>query len=899
MKQKKSPGGTLASSPAWSGKTAEETLALLGSQFTGLTPEESAKRLGESGPNKLPEEKTEGLARIFFEQFQSPLIYVLLVADAAVFYLREFTDGFIILFILLFNAVLGTVQEGRAQNTLAALKKFVETRAEVRRGGKELNIPDAEVVPGDIILLQEGEKIPADARLLEVRNLKTQEAALTGESEPVRKTADPLPGQNLPTAEQRNMVWKGTTVAVGAGTAVVTATGMETAIGKISQAITAIDTEIPLAKNLRQLARTVVMIVAVLTAAIFLTGAAEGKNPKEMFSTAIAISVAAVPEGLPLVLTVTLAAGVWRMAKRRVLVKKLQAVEALGQAQVIAVDKTGTITKNELVIERVIAGGEEIAVAGVGYDPAPLIENPSETARLAATVAALCSNARISWNETEQNWRLVGDPTEGAMEVFARKVGSPKRELMKDFQLVNDWPFDYRKKFHLAIYEKESVPFLAITGAPENILNLSGTYLAKEGKISPLDQETKDKLTARFLTLSADGLRVIGFGFAKPAPAGADPDHLPPLTFGGFLAMRDALRPGIREQVMKAKESGIRVIMITGDHAVTAKAIARQAGISEDGDGILTGDEIDTMSKEELAARLPETSVFARVTPEHKMRIIGDYRARGEIIAMTGDGVNDAPSLVAADLGIAMGKIGTEVAKEASDLVLLDDNFGDILGAVEEGRNLRQGIRRTITYLFSSNLGEILLIVLALIADLPLPLLAAQLIWMNVVTDTFFDISLSLEPRDVSLMRKGARIPKKLFDRSIGRRLSLVAPIIALGSFFIYQSALPDETRARTLALTALIVFQWLNALNCRSESRSVFRLNPFSNRYLAATLLWVIVLHSFAVYTPFMNKVLRIEPLAFRDWALIFGTALFVLVAEEIRKWFFRRREKLSPAFH
>src|SRR3989344_1002468 len=500
----------------WYSKSASEVIQDLGSNLSGLTHEETKKRLEKFGPNKLPEQKGKSLVRIFFEQFQSPLIYVLLVADVIVFALQETTDGLIILFILLFNAVLGTIQEGRAQNTLAALTKLLETLAEVLRDGKELNIPDYEVVPGDIILLQEGERVPADARLIEARNLKTEEAALTGESEPVRKTSETITGEKLATAEQKNMIFKGTTVAVVAGKAIAVATGFKTVIGAISEKISAIDAEIPLAKNLRELARSVVIIVAVLIAAIFVTGILEGKNVKEMFVSAVAISVAAVPEGLPLVLTVTLAAGVWRMAKRRVLVKKLQAVESLGQAREIAVDKTGTITKNELTIRKVIIGKYEFNIEGVGYEPKPVIENPSADIKLAATIAAFCSNAHIAFSEDQSSYRLTGDPTEGALLAFAWKAGFPKDKLLQEYQLLNDWPFDYQKKFHLALYEKGNKTLVAITGAPEVIINLAENYL-DNGAAKPLNDELKNFFMEKFLKLSGDGLRVIAFAFAENA----------------------------------------------------------------------------------------------------------------------------------------------------------------------------------------------------------------------------------------------------------------------------------------------------------------------------------------------------------------------------------------------
>ena len=752
----------------WHSKKGEEVVAAFRSSPYGLASREAAERLARSGPNKIPEQKTKGWAAIFFKQFRSPLIYVLVVADAIVFSIGEYRDGVIILFVLFFNAILGAIQEGKAENILAALARFTETRAAVLRDGKEMNIPASEIVPGDIILLYEGEKVPADARLLSARNLKIDEAILTGESHPTHKSVDPLPPGRHLHGELINMVFKGTNIAFGTGNAVVVATGKDTAIGAISERVREIDTEIPLTKNLRELARTVAVIVVSVTALVFLLGAAQGHPLADLFTAAVAIAVAAVPEGLPLVLTITLAMGVWRLGKKRVLVRQLQAVEALGHAQDIAVDKTGTITKNELVVRKVIAGGKEFTIDGVGYDPAPRHENPPHELRLAGLVATFCSDAHfVPQEDGETTRRLIGDPTEGALAVFAEKVGMDKTTVGERYTPVNDWPFDYEKKFHLALYRKGQSYFLAITGAPEIILGLSKRQLTGGAASTPLSDETRGALERRMTELSGGGLRVIGFAFQPAAPETADPDHLPPLIFGGFYAMQDALRHGIQQEVARAQASGIRVIMITGDHAVTAKAIAAEAGIYREGDGVLTGDDIDTLTPEEFSRRLRNASVCARVTPEHKLKIIQDYRQRGDIIAMTGDGVNDAPSLAAADLGIAMGKTGTEVAKSASDLVLMEDNFGDIITAIEEGRNMRAGMRRAITYLFSSNIGEILLIVTALSLGYPLPLLATQLIWMNVVTDTFFDISLALEPKDGSLMKRTAGKPKKLFDRLI------------------------------------------------------------------------------------------------------------------------------------
>ena len=613
-----------------------------------------------------------------------------------------------------------------------------------------------------------------------------------------------------------------------------------------------------------------------------------------MFVAAVAIAVAAVPEGLPLVLTVILAFGVSRMAKRRVLVKKLQAVEALGQVQDIAVDKTGTITKNELVLASIVIGSKRYDIPGVGYDRTPRIDAPDNDLVRAARIALLCSNARLSLND-DGTVRVVGDPTEAALTVFGEKTGLTKKAVQNEYQSVADWPFDYTKKIHLAMGKEREASFLAATGAPETLLESARERL-ENGKILPITPESRQNIETQFLRLSEQGFRVIGFAFRDNAPEASSPDALPPLVFGGLFAMQDGLRPGIREAVAQAKEAGIRTILVTGDHAATACTIARQAGIYADGDEVLTGADIDALTPEAFRARMKRVTVYARVTPEHKLRIIEAYRANGEIIAMTGDGVNDAPSLVAADLGIAMGNIGTEVTKEAADLVLLDDNFGDIVHAVEEGRSMRQGIRRTITYLFSSNLGEIVLIALALAFDAPLPLIAAQIIWMNLVTDTFFDISLAMEPNDRALMKE-ARIPKRLFDRAIARRLALIAPVIGAGAFFLFESAGADLERARTIALTSLVIFQWFNAWNCRSETKSVFALRFFGNRFLAATLVIVIGLHLLALYTDPLRGILALTPLSLGDWARIALVASAVLAVEECRKLFARRRMALAAS--
>ncbi|KKT84185.1 MAG: ATPase [Candidatus Giovannonibacteria bacterium GW2011_GWC2_44_9] len=881
----------------WHTKEVTEILDAFQSREHGLTKEEAAERLKEHGFNKLPEGKVDGFPIIFLRQFQSPLIYILLAASMVVFAMGETIDGSIILAVLFFNAVVGAIQEGKAQNTLRALKKFVETRATVLRERKELIISDSEVVPGDIIILQEGEKVPADARIITATNLKIDEAALTGESEPVHKIADTLERDSLPTAEQKNMIFKGTHILAGNGRAIVVATGALTVIGKISKEIAAVDTEIPLKTNIRYLSRLIIITVASISALLFIIGIVSGKSAKEMFTTVVSLSVSIIPEGLPIVMTLVLATGVWRMSKRNALVKKLQAVEALGQARVIAVDKTGTITKNEMVIQKVYlaggkagAGGKFFEIGGIGYEPKGEIRlngsaidsvNHPELL-LAGKIAAFCANARVLFSEEEKIWRIAGDPTEAAMLVFAEKLGFHKDDLERESPLVSEIPFDYKLKYHATIHKIENQKLLTVVGAPEKILELS-----------QISKEEKQELESVFLSMSREGLRIVALAETRNGPEMLTSEKIKSLTFVGFFGMKDALREEVAEAMQKAASAGIRVVMITGDHKVTARAIAKEAGLYQDGDTILTGQDIDVFSDNELSEKLAKTSVVARVTPEHKLRIIKAYKARGEIVAMTGDGVNDAPSLVAADLGVAMGRIGTEVAKEASDIVLLDDNFGSIVSAVEEGRSIYKTIKKVILYLFSTSLGEALTITGALLLGYPLPLLPAQIIWLNFVTDGFLDVALAMEPKEEGLLRGNFERPKKyLVDKLMVQRMFVMAIPMMIGTLFLFKGYFENDlAKAWTISLTTLAVFQWFNAWNCRHESKSIFQTNPFSNKFLVAATITIIFLQLLAVYNPVMQKLLKITPITVSDWLLIVPMAASIVLVEEIRKFFYRRR--------
>ncbi|HQQ37997.1 MAG TPA: HAD-IC family P-type ATPase [bacterium] len=883
----------------WHTKSSTAVIEELHSSERGLNSQEVTLRLKQYGLNKLPDAKVDGIFTIFLRQFQSPLIYILVAASIIVFAMGEVVDGSIILAILLFNAIVGTIQEGKAQNTLLALKKFVETKATVLRDGKEIIISDTELVPGDILILQEGERIPADSRVILSHNLKVDEAALTGESEPIHKTSErQAAGETV--GQYKNIVYKGTNIVAGNGRALVIATGSQTAIGAIASKIASVNTEIPLKGDIRYLSRFIIAIVAIISVVIFILGIAVGKPVKDMFTTIVSLSVSIIPEGLPIVVTLILAMGVWRMSKRNALVKKLQAVEALGQASIIAVDKTGTITKNELVIQKVYVAEKMFDVEGIGYEPKGKISldgriidaaNYPELL-LAGKIGTFCANARIMYGKEDKRWRVSGDPTEAAMLVFSQKLGFHKENIERESPLVGESPFDYRLKYHAVLHNIENKNFLTVVGAPEVILKLSETIWL-DGKRKELTPAERKNLESIFYQMSQEGLRVLAFAINPDAGKILKPEKIRGLSFVGFYGMRDATRPEAASAIKKAESAGVKVVMITGDHKITAQAIAKEIGIWHEGDEVLTGSEIDGMSDAELSERLKSISVFARVNPEHKMRIISAYRARGEVVAMTGDGVNDAPSLVAADLGVAMGNIGTEVAKEASDIVLLDDNLESIVSAIEEGRNIYKTIKKVILYLFSTGMGEVFAIIGSLILGYPLPILAAQIIWLNFVTDGFIDVSLAMEPKEHHLLDDKFEKPNKfLVDKLMAKRMVLMSLVMAFGSLILFKDYYEgDLTKARTMTLTVLAVFQWFNAWNCRSESKSIFRMNPFSNKYLVGATIIVIVLQLLVVYTPVMNTFLKTAPLNLSDWLLIVPIATSIVLIEEIRKFFYRRR--------
>ena len=885
-------------------KKAEAVIRELDSSERGLEKDEAKKRFNESGPNDLPKAKTEGWLMIFLRQFQSPLIFILLAAAAIVFLTGEKTDSLVILFILFFNAAVGAIQEGRAQNIFLALNKFVKTSASVIRDGQEYIISDREVVVGDILVLREGEKVPADARLISAESLETDEAALTGESKPKFKSAETVEDQEAAAADQHNMVFKGTNVVAGLGRAVVVGIGKNTIIGSISQKIMGIDEELPLKNSIRRLSLFIIISVGVLSFIMLALGIYWGHNLREIFYTIVSVSVSIIPEGLPIVITLVLARGVWRMGKRNILVKRMQAVEALGQMSILAVDKTGTVTKNELTVREIYVDGKLFRAEGIGYDPKGEIRSGGEIIDplnhpellFIGKVSALGSSANLAYAKNSGKWKMSGDPTEASMLVLAEKIGFNREDLEKELPKIDEFPFDYNLKYHATLHQEKnsSVPnnLLAVAGAPEKILTMA-EKIWHQGQFRDLSGEEKEEIKKIFLKMSRQGLRVVSLGVKYLDDKERIPETISSLAFIGLLGIEDAPREEVVEAVKKVKSAGIKLAMITGDHEITARSIAEETGIFRSGEKIINGEELDQMEEEELSKKLDNVSVFARVTPLHKLKIINAYKLKGETVAMTGDGVNDALSLASADVGVAMGKIGTEVAREASDIVLTDDNFGNIVAGVEEGRNILRTIRRVILYLFSTSLGEVFTIILAIAAGLPLPILAVQILWLNLVTDGFLDVSLAMEPKSEGLSNKNySRKKPKLVDTLMIKRMFLMALPMVAGTLLLFSFYYKNDiSKAWTISLTTLAVFQWFNAWNCRSSVESIFHSNPFSNRYLLGAMVVVISLQVLAVYNPIFQKILRTVSLSGKEWIMIIAVAFSVVIIEEIRKLIYRRR--------
>jgi len=898
----------------------------------GLSGEDARGRLAVQGPNELPEAQPPSLLRLFLSQFTSVIVWVLIGAAVISGLLEDWLDAAAILAIVFFNGLLGFVQEFRAERSLAALRKMSVATARVFRDGVLRSIPARELVPGDLILLEAGDRIPADARLIYTTNFQTQEASLTGESTPVEKGVDVFSPIDLPLAERTNMAFMGTIAVSGKARALVVATAVRTELGRIAamiqKATEAERAETPLQRRLEQFGYTLLWLALAVVTVVFLLGYLRGEPAVLMLLTAVSLAVAAVPEGLPAVVTITLALGVTRMVKRHALIRKLPAVETLGSATVICSDKTGTLTKNEMTVTRLFTGDRVFEVTGEGYEPVGEIrekgselkvlsselcgsnlhlENaelrtqnsvPSQSPALREllTAAVLCNGATL--REENGTWQVIGDPTEGALLVAAAKVALTKEGLEDTAPFEKEIPFDPERKMMTVIRRTADGNMAYVKGAPDVLLPRCTHRLTLDGLIEPMSDQQQQIMLDTNASLAQQTLRVLAVAHRRLDDPGMNLSTEAveeDLVFLGLFAMKDPLRPEAAEAVRLCRQAGITTSMITGDHKETAVAIARELGLHHE-DGIaLSGSEINHLTDEQLVQCIERVAVYARVSAEHKLRIVQAWKRRGAIVAMTGDGVNDAPAIKAADIGVAMGLSGTDVTKEAADMVVTDDNFASIAAAVEEGRGIFDNIRKTIHFLLSCNVSEVLVMLFATLIGLPLPLLPIQILWMNLVTDGFPALALAVDPKSPDLMKRPPRRPEaRLLDG--GRLLAiggegLMLGLIALGAFSYSLYGLHRELdQARTVAFTVMVVVQLVHVFNCRSDRLSLFELGVGTNRALVWAFLLSLVVQVAVLTVSAAAPVFKIASLPVEDWALIGIMALLPLVIMESIKLLRRR---------
>ncbi|MBZ5689640.1 MAG: cation-translocating P-type ATPase [Acidobacteriia bacterium] len=847
----------------------------------GLDKAEAQRRLAEHGPNELRTAQPISAWHILAEQFKNILIIILLMATGLSAFLGHGVEAVVITVIVLFAVVLGFVQEFRAERAIEALRQMAAPTAIVLRNGDEEKVPARELVMGDILLLHAGDKVAADARLIEAVNLQIEEAALTGESLPVEKQTASLPGEDLAIGDRVNLAYAGTVVTYGRGRAVVVATGMKTEFGKIAQMLETVETgRTPLQLSLDKVGRMLAQVAIVIVGLIVALGLLRGQPFIEMLVFGIALAVAVVPEALPAVVTISLAIGVQRMVKRNALIRRLPAVETLGSTTVICSDKTGTLTKDEMTARRVFVNGQTFEISGAGYEPrggfSP--DTKDEALHRLLRAAALASDAHIVHNETTGRWDVKGDPTEGALVVAAHKAGLRKAELDELFPRIDEIPFTSETKRMTTFHQTPSGVVAYSKGAPEVVL--LSCALAATDRAAILE-------TAR--QMAGDALRVLAVAM-KPDAARENAER--EMTFLGLVGMIDPPRPEAAAAVQKCKEAGIKVVMITGDHPLTAQAVARELGILTTG-RVLTGAELEVLSEEAFDRQVETIEVYARVSPSHKLRVVTALQRRGHITAMTGDGVNDAPTLKKADIGIAMGLTGTDVTKEAAAMTLTDDNFASIVAAVEEGRSIFGNIKKYLMYLLSSNIGEIGLMAGATLLGMPLPLSAVQILYVNLATDGLPALALAVDPPEPDLMRRRPRDPRSgIFMRSVVTLITvggLWSTAVNLGLFaWAMQSGRRIE-EAMTMTFVSLVLIQFFKAYNFRSDRHSMFH-RPFANKWLNRAILWELVLLVLIVYLPFMHRALGTFSLTGMDWTIIVTAALTICPVLELAKWMERR---------
>ena len=889
----------MESNKIWHTQTIEQVFTHLKSQPSGLPQAEAAERTLQYGANEIRAAKRISAWEILFDQFKNILILILLGATAISLFLGHGIESIAIAVIVLFAVLLGFIQEYRAERAIEALKQMAAPTASVLRDGVEVKIPARELVPGDVILLHTGDRMPADARLLEAVNLQIEEAALTGESVAVEKHTTPLPSHELPVGDRKNMVYAGTAATYGRGKALVVATGMQTEFGKIAQLLQTVETgKTPLQHNLDKVGTALARAAFVVVAIIVALGLFRGQPFVEMLIFGIALAVAVVPEALPAVVTISLAIGVQKMVKRHALIRRLPAVETLGSTSVICSDKTGTLTKDEMTVRKIFAAGELFKVSGAGYSPVGEFSlNGSGAIALTTglkkllTAATLASDTYLIGdveNESGNEWNIKGDPTEGALVVAAAKAGLQKESLDSEYPRVQEIPFSSETKRMTTLHQTNGSLTAYAKGAPEMILESCDWHLTADG-VKPFDDVGRSQALAMAQDMASEALRVLAISTKADATLETAQTGM---TFFGLAGMIDPPRPEAKSAIATCAQAGIRAVMITGDHPVTAQAVARELGLLKTG-RVVTGAELEAMSDEEFKREVETIEVYARVSPAHKLRVVTALQANGHIVAMTGDGVNDAPSLKKADIGRAMGITGTDVTKEAAAMMLTDDNFASIVAAVEEGRGVFDNIKKYLMYLLSSNIGEIGLMAGSALLGLPLPLTAVQILYVNLATDGLPALALAVDPAEKDLMERKPRNPRTgIFTRPVVSLMvagGVWSTIINLGLFIWASNSGRSIEEAMTMTFVSLVLIQFFKAYNFRSDRNSVFH-KPFANKWLNTAIVWEIVLLLLIVYVPALHEPFNTFSLPLVDWLIILGLSLTISPVLELVKWMERK---------
>ncbi|MEA3272260.1 MAG: HAD-IC family P-type ATPase [Patescibacteria group bacterium] len=880
----------------WHNLSCEKVFWTLKTDKKGISEKEAKLRLKKYGPNKLPEKKGATIIGLFISQFKSPLVYILAIAGIISFVVGERVDSAIIFAAVAINTLVGFFEEYRADKSLKALKKIVSYKAKVLRNGVQKEISAVEIVPGDIIILDAGDKIPADARLFEEHNFEVGEAALTGESSPVKKSLKALP-ENKILAERVNMVYAGTLAFRGRAKAIVVQTGKETEVGKIASMLREFKEEkTPLQESISRLARKLTYIIAVISLIIFALGIFEKKDFLEIFITTIAVAVAAIPEGLLISVTIILILGMKKILKDKAMVRKLVAAETLGSVSIICTDKTGTLTEGEMRVVGVHCCGK--------MTPLNEIASSKECSTCLEVLRAglFCNDATFHLDKENGNQDIVGDPIEKALLLAGNETGLNKKDLNKKMPRVDEIPFDSAVKYMATLNKLDSGKnTVFVKGAPELILSLSKNQKVN-GKTKELDQKERKNIEKGLDKLALQGYRVLGFGFRevdKKERFSGNDGLVKNLTFLGFVVFDDPLRPGTRESFNLAKQAGVRPVIVTGDHKFTAIKIANQLGLPTKEKNVLTAEDLENMSDDELRKRIKGIDVFARVEPRHKVRIVAAYQAKGEVVAMTGDGVNDAPALKAADIGVAVG-YGTEVAKGAADMVLLDNNFKTIVRAVEQGRMIYENIKKVVLYLLSDSFSEIILILGSLVFFLPLPILPAQILWVNLIEDTLPNIALAFDPGEKEVMNeKPRKRGVSILDKEMKTLIFIIGiftDIILFGMFYYFWKTSGNLEYTRSIVFAGLAVNSLFYVWACRSFRFTIWHKNPFANKFLIFSTIFGFLMLFIALYVPFFQNVLRTVPLGVFEWSVlvVFGI-LNIFLIEIVKYVFILRRKKIK----